>query len=116
VWAGEWGGAPSHGYARPQTLSRWQARHWSRRFEHVGVTIPAARLRLLVAGTTATEDEVTDVRFALTALNIEEQQRQCALRRARAGAAQACIFVVVSLVALGAMLALAYAMLSAMAR
>lgn len=113
VWAGEWGVAPHRAYGRPQTLSRRQARHWSRRFSGVGVTITAARLRELVGGTSATDDEVTDVRFALTALDIEEQLHQRAMRRARGSATQALIFVGVTLVALNALLCLAYLMLSA---
>ncbi|CDO07944.1 hypothetical protein [Mycolicibacterium cosmeticum] len=113
VWAGEWGVAPHRAYGRPQTLSRRQARHWSRRFSGVGVTITAARLRELVAGTVASDDEVTDIRFALTALDIEQQRHQAAMRRARAGVVQLLIFIVVTLVALNALLCVAYLMLSA---
>lgn len=113
VWAGEWGVAPHPAGGRPQTLSRRQARHWSRRFSGVGVTITAPRLRDLVGGTRATDAEVTDVRFALTALGIEEQRHQAAVRHARSTATQLLIFVGVTLVALNALLCLAYLMLSA---
>ncbi|MCV7355591.1 hypothetical protein [Mycolicibacterium fluoranthenivorans] len=118
VWAGEWGAAPHRAYGRSTSLSRRQARHWSRRFSGVGVSISAPRLRELVAGTAeagheATDAEVTDVRFALTALDIEQQRHQATMRRARASAVQAAIFVAVALIALNAMLCLAYLMLSA---
>ncbi|MHA3018684.1 hypothetical protein ACXPWS_00255 [Mycobacterium sp. BMJ-28] len=116
VWAGEWGIAPHYTHGRTRTLSRWQARHWSRRFSGVGVTITAARLRQLVAGTTATDDEMTDVRFALTALDIEAQRHQTAMRQARSSAVQGLIFVAVALVALNALLCLAFLMLSAVPR
>lgn len=109
MWAGEWGAA--HG--RPQTLSGRQARHWSRRFSGVGVAIPAARLRQVVAGTIASDAEVIDIRFALTALEIERQQHQAARRRARRAAVQLLILIAVTLVALNGLLCVAYLMLSA---
>ncbi|MDX1873411.1 hypothetical protein SBI67_14915 [Mycolicibacterium sp. 120266] len=113
VWAGEWGVVPDRAYGRPQTLSRRQARHWSRQFSGVGVTITAARLRDLVAGSAASDDEVTDIRFALTALHIEHQRQQATVRRARAAMVQLLIFIAITLVALNALLCLAYLMLRA---
>ena len=54
-----------------------------RRFGGVGVTIPAARLRQIAAGASAGDAELTDVRFALAATEIEHEQRLAKLKRSQ---------------------------------
>src|SRR5690348_18412575 len=64
-----------------RALTRGQARRLSRRFGHVGVTIPAARLRQISAGAQAEDHELTDVGFAVAATEMEREKRQAKLRR-----------------------------------
>ena len=60
--------SPSHHMLmRDRALTRRQARRLSRRFDGVGVAIPATRLRQIAAGACAGNDELTDVSFALAA-------------------------------------------------
>lgn len=63
-----------------QALTRRQARRLSRRFDDVGVAIPASRLQQIAAGARAGDAELTDVRFALAATEIEHEQRLAKLK------------------------------------
>jgi hypothetical protein len=64
-----------------RALTRGQARRMSRRFGHVGVCIPATRLRQISAGACAGEAELTDVSFAIAATEIQREERLANLRR-----------------------------------
>ena len=55
----------------------------SRRFGGVGVAIPATRLRQIAAGASAGDAELTDVRFALAATEIQHEQRLAKLKHSR---------------------------------
>ena len=68
---------------RDRALTRRQARRLSRRFGDVGVAIPAMRLQQIAAGASAGDDELTDVSFALTATEIQREERLAKLKRSR---------------------------------
>jgi hypothetical protein len=66
-----------------RALTRRRARRLSRRFDGVGVAIPATRLRQIAAGASAGDAELTDVRFALAATEIEHEQRLAKLKNSQ---------------------------------
>jgi hypothetical protein len=66
-----------------RALTRRQARRLSRRFDGVGVAIPATRLRQIAAGAVADDDELTDVSFAIVATEIQNDQRLAKLKRSQ---------------------------------
>lgn len=55
----------------------------SRRFAGVGVKIPAARLRELIAGAPLAAEESIDVTFAFVAAELKREQRAGKFRRTR---------------------------------
>ena len=55
----------------------------SRRFAGVGVTIPPARLREIMAGASLPSEESVDLNFALAATEIKRSDRHARARRAR---------------------------------
>jgi hypothetical protein len=112
AWSGEWGVSPHRGLP---TLSRRQARRWSRRFAGVGVVITAVRLQELSSGIAATDTEATDVAFALTATELQRQRHHTMAVHARAAAVQVVIVVIMALVVLMVLLAMGYAFLAAVA-
>jgi hypothetical protein len=91
-----------------QALSRGQARRMSRRFGHVGVTIPAARLRQISAGAQVGQDELTDVSFAVAATQIEREERQAKLRRNKRQLIRWLIVAGLVLLLLNSLMCLAY--------
>ncbi len=91
-----------------RALTRGEARRISRRFNHVGVAIPAARLRQISAGARAAEAEITDVSFAITATEIQREQRLAKLRRGRRQLTRALMIAGLVLLLLSSMLCIAY--------
>ncbi|GAB2994490.1 hypothetical protein MBOU_59260 [Mycobacterium bourgelatii] len=57
------------------------ARRLSRRFARVGVDIPPGRLREMLDGMPVSEDEMTDVKFALIAMRLNREKRIAKLAR-----------------------------------
>jgi hypothetical protein len=53
----------------------------SRCFARVGVEIPAARLQEIAAGAAASSGELTDVQFALMAIELQREERLARSRR-----------------------------------
>jgi hypothetical protein len=101
--------SPSHRILiHDRALTRGQARRLSRRFDHVGVTIPAARLRQLSAGARAGEDELTDLSFAVAASEIERENRQAKLRRSKRQLVRWLIVAGLVLLLLNSMVCVAY--------
>ena len=78
----------------------------------VGVAIPAARLRQISAGARVGEDELTDVSFAVTATEIERQERQAKLRRNKQQLIRWLIVAGLVLLLLNSLVCLAYLFLS----
>ena len=101
--------SPSHHMLmRDGVLTRRQARRLSRRFDGVGVTIPATRLRQLAAGANAGEDELTDVGFALTVTEIQREQRHAKLKRGQRRVIHWLIVAGLVLLILNSLLCMAY--------
>ena len=80
----------------------------SRRFDGVGVAIPATRLQQIAAGASAGDDELTDVRFALAATEIENEQRLAKLKRNQRRALHWLIVAGLMLLLLNSLLCMAY--------
>lgn len=85
----------------------------SRRFDAVGVTIPATRLQQIAAGARAGEAELTDVRFALAATEIEHEQRMAKLKRYQRRAMHWLIVVGLVVLLLNSLLCMAFLFFSA---
>ena len=94
-----------------RALTRRQARRLSRRFDGVGVAIPAMRLRQIAAGASVGEDELTNVSFAITATEIQREQRHAKLKHAQSQAMRWLIFAGLTLLALNSLLTMAYLVL-----
>ena len=91
-----------------RALTRRQARRLSRRFCDVGVTIPAMRLQQITAGASAGDDEWTNVSFAFTATELQREERLAKLKRVRRQVVHSLIFVGLVLLALNALVTMAY--------
>jgi hypothetical protein len=90
------------------TLSNRQARRMSRRFAVVGVGIAPARLRDMSAGAQLSEDELTDVNFALVATEFNREARRAKLARGRRCGTHWLIVAGVVLVMLNMLACMAY--------
>ena len=93
---------------RDRVLTRRQARRLSRRFDGVGVAIPATRLRQIAAGASAGDDELTDVSFALTATEIQREQRRAKLKYTQRRVVRWLIVAGLVLLLLNSLLCMAY--------
>lgn len=101
--------SPSHPMLmRDGALTRRQARRLSRRFGGVGVAIPAMRLQQIAAGASAGDDEWTDVSFALTATELQREERIAKLKRIRRRVVRWLIFAGLVLLAMHSLLIVAY--------
>jgi hypothetical protein len=101
-----------HILLQDRALTRGQARRLSRRFGDVGVAIPAARLQQIAAGACARDDELTDVRFAIAATEIQHEQRLAKLKRSRRRAIRWLIVAGLVLLLLNMLVCMAYLFLS----
>src|SRR5262245_4054436 len=100
---------PSHRILmHDRELTRGQARRMSRRFGHVGVAIPPARLRQISAGACPGEAELTDVSFALAATEFEREQRLAKLKRSQRQLMRWLIVAGLVLLLLNSLLCIAY--------
>jgi hypothetical protein len=95
-----------------RALTRRQARRLSRRFDGVGVAIPAMRLQQIAAGASAGDDELTDVSFALTATELQREERHAKLKRSQRRAVRWLIVAGLTLLLLNSLLCMAYLLLS----
>jgi hypothetical protein len=94
-----------------RALTRWQARRLSRRFDGVGVAIPAVRLRQIAAGASVGEDELVDVSFAITATELEREERHAKLKRGQRRAVHFLLVAALTLLVLNSLLCFAYLVL-----
>ncbi|MCV7247031.1 hypothetical protein H7J07_01995 [Mycobacterium koreense] len=92
-----------------------QARRWCRRLSSVGVTVSPERLVAISTGSGATEAENVDLRFALTALHLRDDQHSVRVRRRRQVRLRWLIVVAMTLVALNTLVCLGYLLFSALA-
>lgn len=86
-----------------------------RRLATVGVTFTPARLVALAAGPGATEAELVDLRFALTALQWRDDERAARARRRRQARLRWLVIVAMTLVALNCLACLGYLFFSLLA-
>lgn len=84
----------------------------SRRFAGVGVKIPAARLREMVAGSPLASEESVDVTFALAVAEFQREQRAARLARTRRRLTHLLIVAGLMIAALNLLACLAYAIIS----
>jgi hypothetical protein len=91
-----------------RALTRGEARRLSRRFDGVGVAIPAARLRQISAGACAGDAELTDVSFAIAATEMQREERLARLKRSQRRLVRWLIVAGLVLLMLNALLCMAY--------
>jgi hypothetical protein len=93
---------------RDRALTRRQARRLSRRFDGVGVAIPAMRLQQLAAGACAGDKELSDISFALAATEFQREERRAKLKRRERQAVRFLIVAGLVLLVLNSLLCMAY--------
>jgi hypothetical protein len=108
LWGDEWRKLPHRAQAGDRVLSRRRARRLSRRFADVGVGIPAVRLQEIAAGAPIASEELVNVRFALTATEIQRAERLAKFKRRRRVGIRFLIVAVLILSALNLLLCMAY--------
>jgi hypothetical protein len=97
---------------RCQALGRRRARRLCHRFERVGVHTAPERLRAMVAGVSVPDDEVTDVNFALIAMQLNREARGARVKRLKRRGTRSLIFVGLVLVVLNFLFCVAYVLLN----
>ncbi|WP_431240301.1 hypothetical protein ACQ86B_12780 [Mycolicibacterium aichiense] len=83
-----------------------QLKRLSRTFAGVGVGIPPERLQQIAMGQVATEDELVDVSFALTATALRNEQRRSKVGRAQRRCVRGAIVFVAILIAINVLMCL----------
>jgi hypothetical protein len=104
--AGVWG------IPRDHALGSRAARRISRRCAGVGVPIAPARLQQIAAGAPCVASELTDLKFALTATEIQHEERLTKFERRRRCGIQWLIVAGMVLVLLNLLICMAYVVLS----
>ena len=97
---------------RGDVLGRRQARRLCRRCERVGVQTRPERLQQMVAGVPVTDDEITDVNFALIATRFDQEKRAAKFKRLRRQGTRSLIFAGLVLVVLNFLFCIAYLLLN----
>jgi hypothetical protein len=97
---------------RCQALGRRRARRLCHRFERVGVHTAPERLRQMVAGVPVADGEVTDVNFALIAMQLHREARGAKLKRLKRRGTRSLIFAGLVLVVLNFLFCVAYVLLN----
>lgn len=86
--------------------SRRQLKRMSRDFAGVGVGIPPERLQQIAMGGTATDDELVDVSFALTATQLLSEKRRSKRGRAQRRCVHGLVLAVAILISINVLLCL----------
>jgi hypothetical protein len=97
---------------RHHNLGRRQARRLCRRFERVGVTTRPERLQRILAGAPAADRELTDIKFALIADQLNREKQATKLKRFRRRGTRSLVFAGLVLVVLNFLGCLAYVFLN----
>jgi hypothetical protein len=97
---------------RYQIVGQRRARRMCRSFADVGVDTGPVRLQQMLAGMPVTDDEVTDVNFALIATQIKRDERSAKLRQLQRQGARTLMFAGMTLLVLNFLFCLAYVMLN----
>jgi len=97
---------------RSHNLGRRQARQLCRRFERVGVVTAPERLRQILAGAPAADRELTDVKFAFIADQLNQEKQIAKYKRLKQRGTRSLIFAGLVLVVLNFLFCLAYVFLN----
>src|ERR1700741_1124980 len=97
---------------RYQALGRRRARRLCQRFERVGVHTAPERLRAMLAGVPVAGDEVTDVNFALIAIQLNREARLAKFKRLKRRSTRSLMFAGLVLVVLNFLFCVAYVLLN----
>jgi hypothetical protein len=97
---------------RHQILGRGRARRLCRRFARVGVETPPKRLQQMLAGMPVTNDEVTDLNFALIATQFEHEEHIAKFKRLQRRGTRVLMFAGLVLIVLNFLFCLAYVLLN----
>jgi hypothetical protein len=89
-----------------RSTSPRQLKRLSRNFAGVGVGIPPERLHQIAMGGSATEDELVDVSFALTATALRNEQRRSKIGRAQRRCVHGVIVAAAILIAINVLMCL----------
>jgi hypothetical protein len=97
---------------RSQALGRRRARRLCQRFASVGVQTAPERLREMLAGAPIADDEVTDVNFALIAIQINREARAAKFKQLKRRGTRSLLFAGLVLVVLNFLFCVAYLLLN----
>ncbi|CPR12860.1 membrane protein [Mycobacterium bohemicum DSM 44277] len=97
---------------RYPALGRRRARRLCQRFERVGVRTAPERLRAMLAGAPVADGEVTDVNFALIAMQLDREARLAKYKRLKRRSARSLLFAGLVLVVLNFLFCMAYVLLN----
>ncbi|MDD4868615.1 MAG: hypothetical protein PHQ28_16335 [Mycobacterium sp.] len=97
---------------RYEALGRVRARRLCQRFAGVGIQTAPGRLRAMVAGVPVAEQEITDVHFALIAIEFNRQARAAKWKRLKRRGTRSLLFAGLVLVVLNLLLCIAYLLLN----
>ncbi|MDQ2626093.1 hypothetical protein [Mycolicibacter senuensis] len=111
-WGTPWDQSPQRSAPGARPVGRWGARRMSRRFAGVGVQIPAARLREMMAGAPPAAAESVDYTFALAATALQREQRLARAQRNRRRLVRALIVAGLVLAALNLLICMGYLFIS----
>jgi len=84
----------------------------SRQFARVGIDAPPVRLQQMLAGMPVSEDEATDINFALIATQMQRDERSSRYKRLQRRGTHSMIFAGLILLVLNFLFCLAYMMLN----
>ncbi len=93
-------------------LGRHRARRLSQRFARVGVETPPERLQEIVSGAPAADDEMTDVNFALIAIQLNHEQRVTKFKHLQRRGRRSLFLAALVLVELNFLICVAYLLLN----
>lgn len=111
-WGDERGQLSHQLQMRYQMLGRRRARLLCQSFERVGVRTAPERLLAMLAGATVTDHEVTDINFALIALQIKHEARVAKYKRLKRCGTRSLLFGGLVLVVLNFLSCIAYLLLN----
>ncbi len=97
---------------RYQIVGQRRARRLCRSFADVGVDTGPVRLQQMLAGMPVTDEEVTDVNFALIATRIKRDERNAKRRHLQRQGTRSLMFAGMILLVLNFLFCLAYVMLN----
>jgi hypothetical protein len=97
---------------RGQVLGRRRARQLSRCFADVGVDTSPERLQEILAGMPVTDDEITDINFALIATRFNDDARTAKFKRLQRRGTRSLMFAGLVLVVLNFLVCVAYLLFS----